>query len=241
MTNLPQSDLELDQHLRRTLAAVAATVTEAPVRDTAQPTVQPAVRPRRHRRLALGVGVGLAVIPLAAAAVVGFGPEHVDRLPPADPIVSGSIGGETYWIVDGRDIPRCEGHPSGIEVIAEDSNILGQEWNTAGYFFGSPSANGCAPVSTDDPPAYTYWSDGGQVVGDGMLWAGALHPAVDEVRVSFDGAAPFDAATFTHEGATYFAVEVPSGTETFTVDYLVEGRVVVPPAGETAQHIMAHD
>lgn len=237
MTRLRDLDPELDQQLRRTLAAVAATVTEAEVRDAAQPTV----RPRRRRRLFVGVGAGLAAIPLAAAAVVGFGPEHVDRLPPADPILSGSIGGEKYWIVDGRDIPRCEGHPSGVEVIAEDSNVVGQEWNTVGYFFGSPAANGCAPVSAHDAPDYTYWSDGGQVVGDGMLWAGALHPDVDEVRVSFEGAAPFDADTFTHEGGTYFAVEVPSDTATFTVDYVADGEVVVPPHGETNQHTMARD
>jgi hypothetical protein len=79
------------------------------------------------------------------------------------------------------------------------------------------------------------------VVGDGRLWAGALHPDIDEVKVSFDGAAPFDADTFTHEGGTYFAVEAPPDTATFTVDYLSDGQFVVPPAGETAQHTMARD
>lgn len=236
MTALPDSDRELDQHVRRTLAAVAATVTEVPTPHAKLP----ARRPRRRRRLVVGVGAGLAAIPLAAAAVVGFGPEHVDRLPPADPIVSGSIGGEKYWIVDGRDFSQCAGHPSGVEVIAEDSNIIGQEWNTVGYFFGEPTRDwGCAPLAATEPPAHTYYYDGGQTVGDGMLWAGALHPDIDEVKVSFDGTTPFDADTFTHEGGTYFAVEVPPDTATFTVDYLADGQVVAPPAGETAQHTMA--
>jgi hypothetical protein len=235
MTTLPDSDHELDQHLRRTLAAVAATVTEAPMRHAEQPVR----RPRRRRRLFVGVGAGLAAIPLAAAAVVGLGPEHVDRLPPADPIVTGSIGDERYWVVDGRDFSECEGHPSGIEVIAEDSNIVGQEWNTFGYFFGEPTSDGgCAPLSSDEGPEYTYFSDGGQVVGDGMLWAGALHPEVDEVRVSFGGDEPFDAETFEHEGGTYYAVEVPPGTATFVIDYLVDGEVVAPPPGESAEHVV---
>jgi hypothetical protein len=238
MTTRPDIDHELDQQLRRTLAAVAATVTEVPTTGAAQSARR---SPRRRRGLIVGAGAAIAAIPLAAAAVVGFGPEHVDRIPPADSIVSGSIGGERYWIVDGRDFSQqCAGHPSGIEVIAEDSNIVGQEWNTAGYVFGEPTSDwGCAPLAANEPPAHTYHYDGGQVVGDGMIWAGALHPDVDEVRVSFGDSEPFAAETFEHEGGTYYAVEVPSGTATFVIDYLVDGEVVVPPAGETAQHGMA--
>jgi hypothetical protein len=238
VTTRPDFDHELDQHLRRALAAVAATVTEVPTTNA----TQAARRPRRHRRLIVGAGTAIAAIPLAAAAVVGFGSEHVDRIPPADPIVGGSVDGQRYWVVDGRDIPRCEGHPSGIEVIAEESNIVGQEWNTFGYLFGQPTADGgCAPRVTKEPPAHTYYYDGGQTIGDGMLWAGALHPDIDQVRVSLDSDAPFDAETFMHEGGTYFALAIPPDTATFTVDYLTDGEVVAPPAGETAQHGMARD
>lgn len=233
MTTRPDIDHDLDQRLRRTLAAVADTVQD-------QATPHPADSPRRfRRRLIVGAGTALAAIPLAAAAVVGFGPEHVDQIPPANPIISGNVDGERYWVVDGRDIPRCEGHPSGIETIAERSNIVGREWNTFGYFFGEPTADGgCAPRVADSPPDYTYYSDGGQTVGDGMLWAGALHPDVDQVRVSLDGDAPFDAKKFEHEGGTYYVLEVPPGTATFTVDYLVDGAVVPAPAGESAHHVV---
>jgi hypothetical protein len=237
MTTRLDFDDELDQHLRRTLTAVASTVTEAPSANTAQA----ARRPRRRRRFVVGAGTVIAAIPLAAAAVVGFGPEHVDRIPPADPIVAGSVDGERYWVVDGRDIPRCEGHPSGIEVLTEENNIVGQEWSTFGYFFGQPTDELCAPPVTDEAPARTYDYDGGQTIGDGMLWAGALHPDIDQVRVSLDGDSPFDAETFTHEGGTYFVLEVPPGTGTFTVDYVIDGEVVAPPAGETAQHGMGRD
>lgn len=226
---------ELEQRLRTTLNSVAATVSEAP-----QPkAVRSAYRPRR--RMAYGIGAALAAVPLAAAAVVGFGPEHVDRVPPANPIISGIVGDEKYWIVDGRESPKCENSPSGIEVIAEDSNIVGQEWNTVGYFFGEPTKNwGCAPTSTNEPASNTYYYDGGQEVGDGMLWAGALHTDIDEVKASFDNSEFVAIDTFKHEGSEYFALEIPSGTSTFTIEYLVDGQVLTPPTGETAQHSMAN-
>ena len=236
MTTRLDHEHELDEHLRRTLAAVAATVNEGPVDDSV-----PVPRRPRHRRLLVGAGVTIAAIPLAAAAVVRFGPEYVDRIPPANPIVSGSLDGERYWVVDGREIPRCEGSPSGVELIAEEHNIVGQEWNTVGAFFGEPTADGCAPRLAHDPPEYTYNSDGGLMVGDGMLWMGALHPDVDQVRVSLGGGEAVEAETFEHEGGTYYVLEVPPDTATFTVDYLVDGKVVAPPSGASAEHDVPTD
>jgi hypothetical protein len=237
MTTRLAPDSELDRHLRRTLAAVAATVREAP----ADHPVPVPIRSRRRRRLLVGAGLTIAAIPLAAAAVVRFGPEYVDRIPPANPILSGSLDGERYWVVDGREIPRCKGAPSGIELIAEEHNVVGQEWNTVGAFFGEPTADGCAQRHPGNPPEHTYDADGGLQVGDGMLWMGALHPDVDQVRVSFDGGDPFDADTFRHEGGTYYVLEVPAGTGEFTVDYLVDGEVLVPPGGESAEHVVPGD
>lgn len=224
-----KTDLELDQHLRRTLAAVAATVTEEPVKASAS-------RSRRRRLLVAG-GISIAAIPLAAAAVVNFGPEYVDEIPPPNPVISGSIDGERYWVVDGRVPPGCEGSPSGIELIVEENNIVGREWNTSGAFFGEPTANGCAPTRSDSPPEDSYFSDGGTLVGDGMLWKGALHPDVDEVRADV-GHGPNDVEIFEHEGANYYLLEVPPGTTTFTIEYLVDGQVLVPPSGERAEHVL---
>lgn len=233
MTTRLDHEHELDELLRRTLGAVAATVHDGLVDDT-----MPVPRcSRRGRRLLVGAGVTIAAIPLAAAALVRFGPEYVDQIPPANPIISGSLDGERYWVVDGREIPGCAGSPSGVELIAERHNVVGQEWNSSGAFFGEPTADGCAPRRADDPPAYTYHSDGGTMLGDGMLWMGALHPDVDQVRVSLGGGEPFDAQTFQHEGGRYYVLEVPPGTATFTVDYLVADEVVVPPSGDSAEHV----
>ncbi|HET7196056.1 MAG TPA: hypothetical protein VFI99_13815 [Nocardioides sp.] len=235
MTTPLDHEHELDDHLRRTLAAVAATVHEDPADGTA-PSPR---RSRLRRRLLMGAGVTIAAIPLAAAAVVQFGPEYVDRIPPANPIISGSLDGERYWVVDGREIARCAGLPSGIELIAEENNVVGQEWNTVGAFFGPPTRDGCAPRRLAVPPEYTYDSDGGVTVGDGMLWMGALHPDVDQVRVTLAGGQPFDAKTFEHEGGTYYVLEVPPGTARFTVDYLVNGQVLNPLPGESAEHTLS--
>jgi hypothetical protein len=233
MTTPPGHDHLLDQHLRRTLVAVAATVQEGPAEE-ADLVRLPS---RRRRRLLVGAGVTIAAVPLAAAALVRFGPEYVDRMPPASPIVTGSLDGERYWVVDGRESPRCQGFPSGVELVAEEHNVVGQEWNTVGSFFGEPTEDGCAPRLPEEGPEYTYYSDGGLLVGDGMVWMGALHPDVDRVRVSLGGGKPFDAETFGHEGGRYYVLEVPPGTGAFTVEYLVDGEVVVSPSGETGEHV----
>jgi hypothetical protein len=226
-----KSDLELDQHLRRTLAAVADTVHEEPGRAPA------ATSRSRRRRLLVAAGVSIAAVPLAAAAVVNFGPEYVDEIPPPDPIISGSIDGERYWVVDGRVPDRCEGSPSGIELIAEENNLVGREWNTSGAFFGEPTVNGCAPTQGQGLPEDSYYSDGGIVVGDGMLWMGELHPDVDEVRADL-GSESVDVETFEHEGGRYYLLEVPPGTTTFTVEYVVDGQVLAAPSGERAEHVL---
>ena len=234
MTTRIDHDHELDDHLRRTLAAVAATVHEEPA-DQAVPTP---CRSRLRRRLLIGVGVSIAAIPLVAAAVVRFGPEYVDRIPPANPIISGSLDSERYWVVDGRDLPGCQGSPSGIELIAEENNIVGQEWNTSGSYFGGSTRDGCYKRRINMPPEYTYDADGGVTLGDGMVWVGALHPDVDQVRVTLDGGQPFDARTFGHEGRSYYVLEVPPDTSTFTIEYLVDGEVLEPLPGERAVHTM---
>jgi hypothetical protein len=235
MTTPLDHEHELDEHLRRTLAAVAATVHEDPTADSGP---EPG-RSRLRRRLLMGAGVTIAAIPLAAAAVVQFGPEYVDRIPPANPIISGSLDGERYWIVDGRNSPHCAGFPSGIELIAEENNIVDQEWNTSGAFFGGSTRHGCQTLRIDVPPEYTYDKDGGMRVGDGMLWMGALHPDVDEVRVSLDGGEPFDAKTFEHEGRIYYVQEVPPDTAMFTIEYLVDGEALTPLHGERAEHVLS--
>jgi hypothetical protein len=226
--NRLEEDRHLDQLLRRTLVAVAATIDAEPAAVS---------RPRHsRRRWAVGAGVAIAAIPLAAGAWVQFGPEYVDRIPPANPVISGSLDGERYWVVDGRDDPRCPSSPSGVELIVEENNLVGQEWNTVGAVFGSYTDDGC--VTGRGEPADTYFADGGVEMSDGMLWMGALHRDIDEVRATFDAGAAFAVETFDHEGEAYYVLEVPAGTRRFVVDYYVDGGPITPGAGEDREHVV---
>ena len=98
MTKPRMDDARLGRHLRETLHAVARTVTE-----------QPETHPSRHLHRcgadtggggAGAIGAVAVSIPVAAGAVVGFGPEYVDHIPPAGMIVEGSLDGQRYWLVE---------------------------------------------------------------------------------------------------------------------------------------------
>lgn len=239
MTAHPDTEDELAQRIRRTLDAVAATVQHDPEHHGA---LRAGSGGRHRRTLLVGAAVTVAAIPLAAAAVLRTGPEFVDRIPPEDPILSGSLDGERYWVVDGRVAEVCQGSPSGIELIREGINTVGQEWDTVGAFFGEPDTDGCPPDQPREPASFTHYADGGvKVAGGGMIWLGALHPEVDQVLVTLGDAEPVDAEIFQHEGGSYYVLEVPGEVSTFTVDYLIDGAVVAPPAGERTEHVVPID
>ena len=215
-------DLELETHLRRTLTAVAETVQGEPSRPAR----------RIGRRTAIGLGAAAVVVPLAAAAVVGFGPEYVDEIPPANPLLSGSVDGDRYWLVDARQVPTCDGtDTAGLELVIESNNIVGREWNTFGLHYGEPSRDQCAPLRLPRDPAVAF--DAGGFAGDTFLWHGAVHPDVTEVRATLDGGELVEVPLLEHEEAGYYVLEVPEGTDRFTVELLDDG-VVIP--GSMSEH-----
>lgn len=221
-------DTELDQRLRRTFSAVAATVDTDPVPWAVQPQ-------RRRRRWVIGAGIAVVAVPLAAAATIGFGPEHVDRIPPENPLLSGTLDGERYWVVDAFHTDTCDRPMDGVELLIQESNIVGQEWNTVGY---QPSGDGrCGTLTLPDDPSSAYYLDGGSTIGDAMLWLGVVPEDIDEVRATADGD-PVDVRLLPHEGAEYFVVEVPPGTVGFTVDFVAGGEVVAPPPDESREHVV---
>ncbi|MGI8900105.1 MAG: hypothetical protein ACR2HA_04100 [Nocardioides sp.] len=113
--------------------------------------------------------------------------------------------------------------------MADDSNFLGQEWNTVGTTYGEPrhvrDGGRCGyDVSRAlDDPALSY--SGGVLVGETLLWNGAVHPDITAVRATIDGSA-HEAAVHPHNGAGYYVIEVPEGSESFTIELLVDGDVV---------------
>lgn len=220
------TDEQLDQRLRRTFDTVAGTVDPGPL-------ARPAVAPRRSRWW-IGAGLAVAAVPVAAGAALVLGPEHVDRIPPPHPIVTGSIDGERYWVVDAFHTDSCDREMAGVEVVAEEDNVVGEEWNTFGY--GPPGDGSCGSDASPDDPASAYFLDGGSSIGDGMLWMGWLPTDTDAVATV--GGDPVEVTTLRHEGEDYFLLEVPAGAGSFTVEYAMDGVLVEPPPGETAVHTL---
>ena len=120
-------DVSLEDRIRDTLRAVAGTVTEERLPQR-----------RRHRRRTWAIVGGAVAVPvlLAAAAYVRTGPEYVDTIPPSTIVAEGEVGGDRYLLVESRRT-ECGGTPvTGVELVEEDENLLGSEWNTVGSRYG---------------------------------------------------------------------------------------------------------
>ncbi len=220
-------DPQLAERLRRTLAAVAATVPDdaAPVAALPAPaaTASPTTRIRGTiRRLTAPVLAGAAALALAAFGYLNVGPEYVDKLPPDNVLQSGAADGDEFWLVPSFHTDPCGRPWPGVEVVTRSRNQVGQEWSTGGSAYGGDArrdARGCV-LSVD----MTGWLDRPGRVGVGYQrlgpdedrsWLGTLsvHPTVVEVVVEIPGlpaarlathALPADPA-----GPRYAAVVVP--------------------------------
>jgi hypothetical protein len=221
----------LEDRVRHTLHAVAATVSEDPL-----------PRRSRRRRRTWGIVGGALVVPvlLAAGAYVRSGPEYVDTIPPSTIIAQGEVGGDRYLLVESRRT-ECGKPVTGVELVEEDENLLGSEWNTIGSrygeYLGDPPSE-CS-FSTDrllaDPALY---DDGGTTVGDSFVWLWAVHPDITAVRITAEGETE-DLEVYPVDGAGYALYEVPKGLETYTAELVIGDHVVqgsrevqrVPDAG----------
>jgi hypothetical protein len=227
MTNTLRTDPELDEHLRRTLRAVASTIKEAPLTATQ--------KPRSRRRVFVGLGAVVVAVPLAAAAIIGIGPEYVNKIPPDGVIVAGSIDGNRYWMVEAFHTDDCGSVEPGVEIVIEDSNIFGREWNTIGHSYGEPKnlpGGGWCGYDVSDAlarPALSYAS--GVFVGDAFLWSGGVHPDITAVRATIDGST-HEVEVHPQDGAGYYVLVVPADTTEYTVELLIDGEAV-PGSKET--------
>jgi len=216
------NDISLEDRIRDTLRAVAETVTEDGVHRRGA---------ARRRRAWLVVGVAVAAPALlAAAAYVRSGPEYVDTIPPSTIIAVGEVGGDRYLLVESRRT-ECGRPVTGVELVEEDENLLGSEWNTVGSRYGEYIGTDPCSFSTArflaDPALY---DDGGTAVGDSFVWLWAVHPDVTAVRVTVGGSSE-DLETYAVDGAGYALYEVPKGLGSYTAE-LVIGDEVVPGTQE---------
>jgi hypothetical protein len=215
MTSKQLTDAQLDQRLRRTLRAVAATV-------DGEPTAAPKRR-RIPRGIMVGLGASAIAVPLAAGAFYGVGSEYVDQIPPKDPIVAGSIDGNRYWVVESFHSDDCDKPYPGVELISEESNILGREWNTIGVSYGEERR--CGVDVSEALADAALWDGGGTFVGDGFVWIVGVHPDVTSVRSTIDGSIQ-RVAVHPVDGAGYAVIELPEDTTQFSVELLIDGEVV---------------
>lgn len=217
MTNTHLVDPEFDQQLRRTLHEVAAKVEDAPA-------VAPEKR-RSRRRAMVGLGAAAVSVPLAAGAIMGIGSEYVDELPRGNVIVTGSIDGSRYWMVEAFHKDDCGKPLPGVELVIEDNNIIGQEWNTLGTSFGNLPLQGCSHDNSDWLTDPSRWDISGTFLDETFVQVIAVHPNITAVRVTIDGF-PQTVAVHRVDGAGYGTFEVPSDSTEYTVELLIDGEVV---------------
>ncbi|HWJ65089.1 MAG TPA: hypothetical protein VNT31_00285 [Nocardioides sp.] len=215
--------------VRHALATVAGTIDEADLAPRGLPAPGPR---RRRRRWALAAGGGLVVVPaaLAAGAYLQQGPEYVDQIPRSSIIVEGEADGDRYLLVESRREDACGRPVAGVELVEEDENLIGSEWNTTGSTYGVPREDGCGVDTAAwlaDPALH---ESGGTQVGDTMVWLWAVHPDVTAVRVTAGGE-PTDLEVHPVDGAGYALWEIPKDVASYRVELLV-GDEVVPGSVE---------
>ncbi len=217
-------DDHLEDRLRRDLRVVAGTVTDE---------ARTATAPIRHRKRRWALGIGALAVPvaLAAGAYVQQGSEYVRTIPPESIIVEGSVDGSRYLLVETWRTDSCDQPVDGVELIEEDENLIGSEWNTIGEVYGEHRELGdCGMVTKRYLANPALYNDGGTQVGDSFVWLWAVHPDVTAVRITLPDGTVEDLAVHRVDGAGYALYEVPPG-ESY-VSELVIGDEVVPGSRE---------
>jgi hypothetical protein len=232
----------VEQRLRHTLHTVAETVTEDSLATaTASPVAASSAslvttKPHRRRRIALGAGAVAVPLALAAFAIVRQGPEYVDTIPPEDIVMTGSVDGSRYLLVESDRTDDCGQPVTGVELVEETENLIGSEWNTTGYQYGEYTDTRCGYVN--DTSRYlenpALFNDSGAEVGDSFVWVYAVHPEIDAVRITA-GDYTKDLRIYQVDGAGFAAFEIPKDLDEYTSELLIDGRVV--PGSEEVREV----
>lgn len=223
--NDTQNPQDIEQRVRHTLHAVAETVTEDAFATAAQPT-GPRKRHRR-RRIALGLGALAIPVAMAASAFVHEGPEYVRPIPQDRIVMTGSVDGSRYLLIENDRTDECGGPVNGVELVEERENLIGSEWNTSGYEYGEQKETACGYVN--DTSRYlrnpALFTDSGSPVGDSFVWVYAVHPDVDTVRIT-SGDYTKDLRVYEVDGAGYAPFEIPKNMKEYTSELMIDGHVV---------------
>ncbi len=236
-------DEQLDAHLRRTLATVAATITDT-TRDPSG-TSRPG---RRRRAVSIASVAAIATAALVSVAWNKFDEGEIDRIPVEAAVLSGTADGVDWWLIPSAAI---EGHTNpcgvpmpGVEVISDDANKPGLEWNTGGVAYGEPSGIAKYRCSADEREVdEAAWLDDPRQVsglftrlGDNdnpdspWITAFAVHPSVTEIEIRADGGAPIHAPTVAlptrPSGPRYAAATLPADACNIAIQFLHHGSPI---------------
>ncbi|MEU0315413.1 hypothetical protein [Nocardioides sp. NPDC006273] len=222
--------------LRHTLHTVADTLTED---DFSASRTNSARKPHRRRRAL--VAIGAVAIPVvlaagAAAAIVREGTEYVDKIPPQDIVMRGSVDGSRYLLIESDRTDECGQPVTGVELIEEKKNLLGSEWNTTGYQYGEYAEPDCGYVN--DTSRYlknpALFNASGAEIGDSFVWVYAVHPEVNSVRITSAGYTK-DLDVYEVDGAGYAVFEVPQDMDEYTSELTIDGQIV--PGSQKEQKV----
>ena len=219
----------LEDRLRRSLHTVAEALPE----DAFAPAApsRPVSTRGRGRRLAIGAGALAIPVALAAGAIVRTGPEYVDQIEPERIVMSGSVDGSRYLLVETERTNECDEPVRGVELVEDRENIIGSEWNTSGYEYGQwveRTCNGFSAYVVDPAPWLadpSRYEDSGSAVGDSFVWIYSVHPDVDTVRIT-SGDFAVDLDVYSVDGAGYAPFEIPKGMTEYTSELIIDGEVV---------------
>ncbi len=232
--NDTQNPQAVEQRLRHTLHTVAETVTEDALANTTRHTATR--KPHRRRRIALVVGAVAGPLALAAAAIIRVGPEYVDIIPPERIVMTGSVDGSRYLLIESDRTDGCGQPVTGVELVEERENLIGSEWNTTGYQYGEYAEKKCGDVI--DTSRYlknpALFDSSGREVGDSFVWVYAVHPDVTAVRIT-SGDYTKDLKVYQVDGAGYAPFEVPKDMEEYASELIIDDQVV--PCSEKVQMV----
>jgi hypothetical protein len=198
-------DDRLAAHLRRTLRAVAETVTDDPQEFAPALARDPSSGRRRWPALALAAVLGATTVGLVAWNRLGD-PGEIVRIPTEAALMSGTAeGGGEWWLIPSAVVhpsnfsSPCDHIPAAVDFVSADTNKRGQEWNTGGVVYGEALATQrpfCISEASwlANPARFEMGSTRlGPDNDPGSAWGyyAVFHPTVTQVEVIADKQRPF--------------------------------------------------
>jgi hypothetical protein len=189
---MTMTEEHLEAHLRRTLHAVAGTVT-----DEARPL---APAPPRRRPVRRGGRLVFAAAGLAGASGLGlvawdrWEDGEIRRIPTEKAVMQGRAAeGGAWWLLPSAEL-HPQACPSSVEMVSAARNRSGDEWNTGGVVYGElvDPRQPCPDQRPwlADPTRFSLGSSSLGTSSDGwdedsaVGWFGTFHPTVARLRVT---------------------------------------------------------